>query len=341
MNDWKIIIILGSDKKFQKNKCLTEVKKNYSLLLMLLLIFSISTFGILYFCGFKEKNLGHSFSIVSGNSSTRYSYDLSKANDNYELPAILNEISGLTDLNLQEIGCVQDEKGVIFVYDLQKKEIKREIDIVPEGDFEGITLVGDTMYLLRSDGNLLEIKNYLHSSRSVTTYPLDLRSNDNEGLCYDEKNRRLLIASKGKIGKGPEFKDIRVINVFDLKTKAIVPDQIIELSLESIETFARKMNINLPLRKKKNGGFISALRFMPSAIAVHPLTDNLYLLSAVDNMLLVIDFEGSIIHVESLLPSLHSKPEGITFLRNGDLLISNEADGSNASILKYNLLRQK
>ena len=317
------------------------MKKIYPLLLMLLLIFSISTFGILYFCGFKEKNLGHSFSIVSENSSTRYSYDLSKANDSYELPAVLNEISGLTDLNIKEIGCVQDEKGVIFIYDLEKKEIIKEIDIVPEGDFEGITLVGDTMYLLRSDGNLLEVKNYLHSNRSVTTYHLNLRSQDNEGLCYDEKNRRLLIASKGKIGKGPEFKDIRVINVFDLKTKVIVPYLIIELSLESIETFAKKKSISLPLKKKKKGGFISALRFMPSAIAVHPLTDNIYLLSAVDNMLLVIDFEGSIIHVESLLPSLHSKSEGITFLKNGDLLISNEADGSNASIIKYNLLSKQ
>ena len=46
---------------------------------------------------------------------------------------------GLTDVSASEVALVQDEKGVIFVYDLRKRSVAQEIRFGPSGDYEGLT----------------------------------------------------------------------------------------------------------------------------------------------------------------------------------------------------------
>ena len=319
-----------------------NVKKRRTFILFpTLILIAIATLAVVFYSGFKRETTRHPFSTTSAVSSLKNHYNLSKASNIYVLPDILNEVSGITDISSKEIGCIQDENGIIFIYDLQKKEITNQVNIVTEGDFEGITLVKDTMYMLRSDGKLLEVKNYQNKNNTVVSHHLALNSTNNEGLCYDEKRARLLIASKGKIGKGPEFKDIRVIYSFDLTTKTLVNEPAVEFSVNDIETFATKRNIRIPVKSRKKGeGVVSALRFMPSAIAVHPLTSNIYLLSAIDRMFLILDENGNIIHVECLSPELFNKPEGITFLENGDMLISNEGEGGKPTLLQFSFIKK-
>ena len=54
-------------------------------------------------------------------------------NDNYsiikkwELPEILNEVSGISWLSENTIACVEDEDGIIFIYDLKKQKIIQQI----------------------------------------------------------------------------------------------------------------------------------------------------------------------------------------------------------------------
>lgn len=74
---------------------------------------------------------------------------------------------------------------------------------------------------------------------------------------------------------------------------------------------------------------------MVSDIGVHPLTNMLYVISAVNRMLFVFDDDGSITYMEELRPDLFSMPEGISFLDNGDMLISNEGRTNPASIMLF------
>jgi uncharacterized protein YjiK len=79
--------------------------------------------------------------------------------------------------------------------------------------------------------------------------------------------------------------------------------------------------------------------FNPSAIAVHPITHEIYILSASDRLLAVYD-NKSLKTVYPLPAELYYKPEGIAFFENGDMLISNEGDKTgffkgNISLLKY------
>jgi uncharacterized protein YjiK len=145
-----------------------------------------------------------------------------------------------------------------------------------------------------------------------------------------------LIASKGKIDKGLEFKDRRVIYGFDLKTYKISEEPAFSFSVENIKQFARSKKIPLPFRAKKNGAE-PILKFNTSAICIHPFTQELYLLSASEHLLFIFDMDGNVLDIIKLDPKIFNKPEGITFNEKGEMLITNEGQNKKptALIFKY------
>ena len=76
------------------------------------------------------------------------------------LPDILHEISGLTDIDSTTFACIQDENGILFIYDTGKDAITEQYKFNIDGDYEGITRVDRTIYVLKSDGVLFEITDY-------------------------------------------------------------------------------------------------------------------------------------------------------------------------------------
>ena len=56
-------------------------------------------------------------------------------------------------------------------------------------------------------------------------------------------------------------------------------------------------------------------------------------------MLFVFDMNGTIEYMEKLNPDIFNQPEGITFLKNGDMLISNEGQNKNPTLLRFNYNR--
>jgi len=263
-------------------------------------------------------------------------YKLSSPQKSFVLPVALNEISGIVPISDHEIACVQDELGHVYLFDLKSSTITKEYNTQLVGDYEGITLVGNTIYLLRSDGVLVEYPDFRSPGLKIKEYFLNLPSSNNEGLCYDQKNYRLLIAAKMKAGKGKENKDERYIYSFDLKTKVPNNLPLFKLHVEEIEAFAQKSGIPIPYRtNKKTGKQLSAFNFRPSEIAVHPFNKNIYILSANDKLLLVTDEKGAIKDLVALDPVLFNKAEGLAFLPDGTMLISNEAQQGKPTLLTF------
>jgi hypothetical protein len=264
-------------------------------------------------------------------------YNLSTPDVSFILPDTLREVSGLTNINATTIACIQDENGILFIYDLVKKEIKNQYAFHIDGDYEGIARVGKMIYVLRSDGILFEISDYESKEFKLTSYTTGIPANNNEGLCYDQDNNRLLIACKGKIVKGSAYQDKRVIYGFDLKTKTLTKEPVFAFDLQIIKQFALENKINLPARTKKKGQITEPIiRFTTSAICIHPLTKKLYLLSAADHLLFVFHPNGNIEHMEQLNPDMFNKAEGIAFLENGDMLITNEGQDKKPTLLQFN-----
>jgi uncharacterized protein YjiK len=267
-----------------------------------------------------------------------FGYNLSKPDVSFILPDTLREISGLTDIDSNTFACVQDENGILFIYNTIENNITNQYKFNIDGDYEGITRISDTMYVLRSEGTLFEIADFYKPDFTLTTHETGIPAKDNEGLCYDPDRNRLLIACKGKIGKDSEFKDKRVIYEFDLQTKKLTKKPAFAFDLNTIKAFAIKNKLDIPTRKGKkkgNTGTGPNIKFKTSAIAIHPVTKKLFLLSAADYLLFIFNMDGEIEHIEQLDPAIFNKAEGITFLENNDMLIANEGQDGKPTLLIF------
>lgn len=279
------------------------------------------------------------FSLIGVLSFAQHAipYNLKQEDQTIVLPPELREVSGITVIDPKTLACVQDEEGLVFIYDLEKQEIKQKIHFAGPGDYEGITTAGKDIFVLRSDATLFHIQNYRSTSRSIDSIATGIPNKDNEGLCFDPKNNRLLIGSKSKIAKGSEFKNLRTIYAFDLKLNKLKEEPLYTYDINSIREFAAKNQIQLPTKpgKKNPNEQEATLKFQLSAIYIHPKSKLLYALSASDYYLFVFNDQGEIIHLEVLDPGKFNKAEGIAIMSNGDLYISNEGQTGDPKILRF------
>lgn len=264
-------------------------------------------------------------------------YNLTTPDKVYILPQILTEISGVTEVDATSVACIQDELETVYIYNTDKSQIVRQIFTGRSGDYEGIARVNKTIYVLRSDGMLTEIAGFNSDKFKRTTYPTYIPWKDNEGLCYDHKNNRLLIAPKETPGKDSEHKDFRFIYAFNLSTKKLVTDPVLTLSLEAINKFALDNNVKVPIKNKKKGKKEEPdIKFQVSAIGIHPMTGRLFVISGMEKLLFVFDMRGHLVFMERLSGDLFRQPEGITFMMNGDMFISNEGAGKAPTLVRFN-----
>ncbi|MCE3280799.1 MAG: hypothetical protein K0S44_2990 [Bacteroidetes bacterium] len=60
------------------------------------------------------------------------------------MPKELNEISGISFVDEDLLACVQDEKGTIYLFDLERNLITKRIKFSGKGDYEAIAIKGQT-----------------------------------------------------------------------------------------------------------------------------------------------------------------------------------------------------
>lgn len=262
-----------------------------------------------------------------------FSYSLGSPDYKNSLPLELKEISGLTDVNDSQFACVQDEHGILFLYDMTTSSISKQIEFGPPGDYEGLTRVGNDYYVLRSDGDLIELKNPFSSDELVTKiYNLKLESPDNEGLCFDPITKSLLISAKTK---GVE-KNERLIYRFDLVTKKCSEEPWMILRLDQLRSEVAKFGISPKQKINKTGKVIEQFNFRPASLSVHPESGNVYIVSAADFLLVVLNRKSEVLYAQILNSSLFEKAEGITFLPDQSMIITSEGVDFQAKVYKFN-----
>lgn len=279
---------------------------------------------------------------MSGCSQYRCDYNFSAPDTVCMLPGELLEISGLSHVSNSVLACIQDEQGVLYMYDAKTRQIIRSVRFADDGDYEGLARAGNTMFVLRSDGNLFEIADFASQVPQVRFHVTGVPAAEYEGLCYDAPNERLMIAAKGKSGDAPEDKGRRMVYGIDLGTRSLQPYPVFALHIDEIEQSAATFGIEIPAKlNRKHSKVERDLKMRPSAICRHPVTGYFYMLSAVDHLLFVFNSGGHIAHVEQLPPELFAKAEGISFDDEGVLFISNEGNSdTQATILKFIPVRQ-
>jgi len=241
----------------------------------------------------------------------------------WDMPEVLKEISALTYIDQDRFGCVQDEIGKIFIYNTASKQVEKEIPFAGTGDYEGLAIVNQTAYVLRADGQIFEVKNYNSGKPQTVMHKTHLTvKHDTEGMCYDAKNKRLLVAVKGSEGSGANYKGIYS---FDLTTFKMAKEP------------AYKINFDHPVFEKVKAKKAEAV-IAPSAIAIHPHSGDIYITEGTKPKLLIMDKDGNIKDLKKLSKSDFNQPEGIIFTPDARMYVSNEGNKTPGNILEIESL---
>jgi len=263
-------------------------------------------------------------------------YDLSNPDRTIILPPVLLEISGITVIDSTSVACIQDENGIVFIFDLEKNEIREHFTFHYPGDYEGIARVAGSFYVLRSDGTLFETRPHQSPDFTRQISSAGGPPADYEGLCYDRRNHRLLVVGKNNPKRDSRDEKKHPVYGLDLLSDTPAGETVLEFDLPAITRYASENNVKVP----DDDGEI---RLRVSDIAIHPLTNMLFVISAANRMMYVFNENGTIQYIEKLDPDLFNMPEGISFHDNGDMLIASEGRNNPPAILllKYENVENK
>lgn len=265
-----------------------------------------------------------------------FNYDLENPALRFNMPLELKEISGLSFNNKDgALYTHNDESGTFYKLSAETGEILQRYSFAGLGDFEGIEVINGTVYITENKGNLWTYNLETQKSTGVIKTALT-GANDVEGLGYDNSKNALLLACKGKNTAGKNIPgDLGHKSFYNLSLRDTSLALYGTINIDTIKEFALKFgDIS---EKKLEKRLQRAREFAPSAIAIHPLTGEIYILSSVGNTLVVINQALVMIHLDFLKDGLFNQPEGICFDPSGRLFISNEGDElSSGQIVAFN-----
>lgn len=245
-----------------------------------------------------------------------------------ELPSELDEISGLSVApgRRNELLAIQDEEGKIFRINSKTGALLWAITFWKDGDYEAVEAVGEDIWVAKSTGTLYHVTNAGKPNQKVDKYNTDLTGeNDVEGLAYDKSKNRLLLACKKDAKDDGNDKNGRYIYAFDLVTKTLSKKPVFSIELEAVKNYLAACEKTTD-HERLCDFFISRDEYdlAPSALAVHPITGQLFLTSSVGKVLMVLNADGRIDYMERLNKKLFAQPEGLAFAEDGTLFISTE-----------------
>ncbi len=263
---------------------------------------------LLYACEPKKKAQTESETAIFQN--VNLPYDFENPTEKYTLPDKLKEISGLSYYKKNQLVCVNDEQGKIFIYDINEKRIIDKIPFGKDGDYEGVEVVGDEVFVLKSNGKLKGFKIGEAFEREIDCSEPEVI--EYEGLGYDPKSRHLLLVAKER---KKDVDDKKMVYAYDFDRKVLFK------------------HIAIPQDQVKDEA--NGKSFKPSGIAVHPQTGQTFIIASDGKKLLILSEKGQKEALISLNPKVYRQPEGICFSPDGQLFISSEGKDADGYILRF------
>ncbi|MCP9200371.1 SdiA-regulated domain-containing protein [Gramella sp. GC03-9] len=257
------------------------------------------------------------------------SYDFDESMKEYEivqkwnLPNPLDEISGMVWMGNDRIACIQDEDGIIFIFDLNTSEIVAEYKFGGPGDYEGLTLLNDELWVAESNGKLFRVRD-LNDPEKTQEFQTGFEYKNNiEGIAATEEGNILILPKDRNLNStGDGLHD--AIYLYDPVEDKLNKEPYLTINYDD-EAFKV-----LPVTEPED-------LIRPSDLKIHPNSGDIYVLGAQIPKLLILDNEGKIKKIYLLKPREFYQPEGICFSPSGRIFISNEAKGTDASILEVKL----
>jgi uncharacterized protein YjiK len=231
------------------------------------------------------------------------------------LPGGLLEISGLAMDARGHLFAHQDETSVVYDIDPVARRVVKRFHagrVGLRGDFEGIAVAGERIFLSTSDGDLLEFRAAANREAApARTISTGLgRQCELEGLAFDRRTASLLFPCK--TARVQRLRNR--LTIFSVPLATLRPDP--------------EPRISLPWSALERVGLDKG--FHPSSVEVHPASGSLFLLAAQEEAVLEIGADGVLLAVKSLSKRRHPQPEGIAFGPDLSLWIADEGSPGGA-----------
>lgn len=246
------------------------------------------------------------------NSNTSFRYDLKKPTHSWVLPSELVEVSGNAWIDKDHLILIEDLNPNLYYvkFDDKTATLEKTVPFVETDkdkvDIEDVTIVNNVVYALWSHGALFKITDWQNKPQVEKIKTPLSKDNNTEGLCFDPVTKQLLISCKDSSGTGED------------SAKAVY-----SFNIEQSKLSEKPFMIIHPQDFKSITG--NDLSFNPSAIAVHPITNDIYILTTRDNKgLAVFSHDGVLKSYQSIDKDLMEQPEGICFNPKGKLIISSQ-----------------
>lgn len=226
----------------------------------------------------------------------------------FELEHPLKEISGIAyHASLKSFIAINDEMGVVYVLDTQTFRITNKYSFGEEGDYEEIQVHESTIYVLRSDGTIYK----MNFDGTIETLAYAGPKAEYESFYIDSlSNTIVLVPKHSKTGAKEKQTVTYTINSSDGK-------------------YAEKKEHILSWNDLK-----STTLLHPSAVSVHPVSKDIYVLASIEKKLIVLNADWKLLAEYELDRDYFQQPEGITFDPQGNLYITNEAGESLPTLIQ-------
>lgn len=262
--------------------------------------------GILFTAGISAMHGCNGFSEKrSFANSPHYNFAEPKV---IKLPEELDEISGLAYYPKDtSVFAIVDEAGILFKIPLKNPTNIRQWKFDKKRDFEDLVLIDSTFYVLVSDGDIESIQFHGDSIVTQRSRFSEFLSTENEfeSLYFDHDLNALVMLCK---------------SCADDPKKAL--GRFLYGYADSIPGYKNYTSVNTSIVADKLG---ETKHLKPSAAAINPVTQDLYIVSSIHSIVMVFDAKGEFKELYKLDPVLYKQPEGIAFTPDGDLIISNES----------------
>lgn len=255
-------------------------------------------------------------------------FDLSSPDTLFTLSRQLYEISGLSMHPNGNLITINDEKGEYYILDPLSGKILEEYDFGKKDDYEAVATVDNILFIVESNGNIKKID--LLQNKKIDEFDTYLSGRNNvEGACYYPETNSLLLACKEEMENEDDYK--RGVYSFNLANEKLdeKPFVVLDLREQIQELKPYKLSNNIIIRLNTSQRIRS---FAPSAIDIDPCNGDIYILSSRGRLLVVLNYLKELEAVYFLHHRYFGQPEGLTFDRDGNMYISNEARSRKANL---------
>lgn len=241
--------------------------------------------------------------------------------DQWRLPDRLNEISGLALTPDGRLLAVDDEVAIIYELDYDEGRIVKAFALgkpVVRGDFEGIAVVDDLVYLTTSAGRVYFAMEGADGQRvSFDNYDTEIGQDcEIEGLTQSSDNTRLYFLCKN-VRKKSAIKGLMLF-AWDVERRELIADESVVLPVQQI---LKQLRID---------------RLNPTGITIERQSGNRIIVASRQRALIELTEDGELVSARNMpLSGRHRQAEGIELTSDGRLLIADEGGTHKARLAVY------